>query len=166
MTTPKLFWLFSLAILLLQAALAYPDLPDRMVTHMNLKGTPDGYGSKDEFFLAFGLAVLVINIMPPLVPLLMRRLPASLVNLPNKEYWFADTVRKAKSIDHVYGMMALTMGLVNVMFILILQQVIDLSAGKESSIPLWTIWLIVAVLIFLPVVYLLWVLRVPDQRTS
>lgn len=165
MTTPKLFWLFSLAILLLQAALVHPDLPDQMVTHMNLKGTPDGYGSKDEFFLAFGLAVVVINIMPPLVPLLMRRLPASLVNLPNKEYWFADAARKAMAIDNVYGMMALTMGLVNVMFILILQQAIELSAGKVPSIPLWTIWLIVAVLIFLPVVYLFWALRIPTQRS-
>ncbi len=163
MTTPKLFWLLSLAILFLQAALAYPELPDQMVTHMDLGGRPDGYGSRDEFFLAFGLAVLVINIMPPLVPLLMRRLPESLVNLPNKEYWFADAERKAKSIDHVYGMMALTMGLVNVMFILILQQVIDLSTGRPSSLPVWLIWCIIPLLILFPLFYMFRALRVPEK---
>ncbi len=163
MTTPKLFWLFSLAVLLLQAALAFPDLPDQMVTHMDLNGTPDGYGSRNEFFFAFGLAVLVINIMPPLVQLLMRRLPESLVNLPYKEYWFADAARKAKAINHVYGMMALTMGLVNVMFILILQQVTDLSTGRPSFLPVWLIWCIIPLLILFPLLYLFRIFRVPEQ---
>ncbi|MBK7140639.1 MAG: DUF1648 domain-containing protein [bacterium] len=97
MTTPKLFWLFSLAVLLIQGVLAYPQLPDQMVTHMSLEGEPDGFGSKSGFYLSFGLAVLLINIMPPLLSILLKKLPESLINLPNKEYWFADATRKAKS---------------------------------------------------------------------
>ena len=161
MTTPKLFWLFTLAVLLIQAALIYPELPDQMVTHMNLQGKPDGYGSTDQFLLAFGMAVVLINLMPPLVPLLMKKLPASLVNLPNKEYWFANAERKGQAIDKMFDMMALVMGMVNVLFLTIFQQVCDLSLGRPPVIPFWVTWLILPFLILVPPVYLFLSLRTP-----
>ena len=163
MTTPKLFWLFSLAVLLFQGALAYPQLPDQMVTHMSLEGEPDGFGSKSGFYLSFGLAVLLINIMPPLLSILLKKLPESLINLPNKEYWFADATRKAKAVDIMVGMLAATMGMVNVMFILIFQQMADLSIGNAPSIPTWLIWCIIPILILFPPVYLFRSFRVPEN---
>lgn len=163
MTTPKIFWLFTLAVLLIQAALAYPELPDQVVTHMGLDGAADTYGPKDPFFLSFGFGVVLINIIPPLFSLLLKKIPDRHINLPNKEYWFANPVRKLQAIDKMVGMMAVVMGMVNVLFILILQRLTELTLGQTPLFPIWIFFGMIPLLIFFPLIYLFYGLRVPKE---
>ncbi len=164
MTTPKIFWLFTLAVVLLQASLAYSDLPDYVVTHMGLDGTADAYGPKDSFFLSFILGVALINIMPPLVSFFMTKIPDRHINLPNKEYWFANPARKLQALDKMYGMMAAVMGLINVLFILILQRLTELTLGQAPSFPLWILFGMIPLLIVFPLIYLVYGLRIPKEQ--
>jgi uncharacterized membrane protein len=163
MTTPKIFWLFTLAVLLIQAALAYPELPDQVVTHMGLNGTADKYGPKDAFFLSFGLGVVLINIIPPLFSLLLKKIPDRHINLPNKEYWFANPLRKLQAIDKMVGMMAAVMGMINVLFILILQRLTELTLGQTPSFPIWVLFCMLPLLILLPPIYLFYGLRISRE---
>ena len=163
MTTPKIFWLFTLAVLLVQAALAYPELPSQLVTHMDLNGTADKYGPKDAFFLSFGLGVVLINIIPPLFSLLLKKLPDRLINLPNKEYWFANPTRKLLAIEKMVGMMAAVMGMVNVLFVLIFQRLTELTLGQTPSFPLWVFFGMIPLLILFPLIYLFYGLHIPKE---
>jgi len=66
-----------------------PRLPERIATHFDGAGRPNGWmsraalGSLDFAILAFVLSVVIGS------ALLIRVLPVSLINVPNRDYWFA-----------------------------------------------------------------------------
>src|SRR5690349_13033715 len=75
--------------LLLRLALVIDRLPERVASHFNLGGLPDGYQSKHVFVWTSVLLELVLLTLLLLLPALIARVPVRSVNLPHKEYWFA-----------------------------------------------------------------------------
>lgn len=67
----------------------YPRLPDRIAIHFNASGAADGWGFKDHFFLIIDGAFAFLVVLLGGLPLLLRHIPASLINLPNRDYWLA-----------------------------------------------------------------------------
>ncbi|MFZ9682649.1 MAG: DUF1648 domain-containing protein [Cephaloticoccus sp.] len=89
-----LFFLLVLAALA-QAAWHYAHLPAQVATHFNLEGQADGWSSRQAHValqagLALGLGLLFGNLGR-----ILRRLPDSLINLPNRDYWIAPAQRAA-----------------------------------------------------------------------
>jgi uncharacterized membrane protein len=164
MSTPILFWLFTLAVYLIQAVLAYAELPQTVVTHFNMQGSPDGFGSKDDLYLGLAFAALLINIWPPLISFIMRKLPAGWVNFPNKEYWYATPDRKTRATSIMVGLTAIIMGLINLIFIAVLQQIINVTLDQAPAIPFWTIWVLLLVVIILPIAYMACAFRVKQDE--
>ena len=85
--------LLVILILLVGAALQlrhyYPLMPDRMATHFGSSMEADGWSSKQSFFLMYALVeagMLLILLIPVFFS---KRLPVSMVNVPNRDYWFA-----------------------------------------------------------------------------
>ena len=71
------------------ASYHWQSLPERVASHFNLSGTPDAWMSRDaNFFFSAGMMVFVTASFS-LVGVLVRRLPARWINLPNKPHWFA-----------------------------------------------------------------------------
>ncbi len=89
----KWLWLYltCLAVVALLADVAwyYPQLPQQVPLHFNGAGQPDRWGAKQEL-LAVTLAVMAIlaAVLTPSV-YLMKVLPASLINMPRRDYWLA-----------------------------------------------------------------------------
>lgn len=82
-------------------AVTAEQLPERSATHFNASGEPDGWMSRTgylRFTLLFGLAVplLVIGTC-----YLVRFLPASLVNIPHRDYWLTPE-RKRESVEFLF----------------------------------------------------------------
>ena len=79
----------------------WSQLPDTMASHFGLSGRADSYMSKEGFFLVLGLvgggALAAIFASPAL----MRRLPPSLINIPNRKYWLADDERREIAIERM-----------------------------------------------------------------
>lgn len=100
----KIRLLFALAIILgvIEAIYFYPRIPDRMAIHFNAAGTADGWGPKLRFFETFGLIFNMIALLFWGLPLLLRRVPDSMMNLPNKDYWLAPERRK-QTLDRIVG---------------------------------------------------------------
>lgn len=89
--------LFFLLVLtaMAQAAWHYTRLPAQVATHFNLEGQANGWSSRQAHValqagLAVGLGLLFGNL-----GWIMRRLPDSLINLPNREHWLAPAQRAA-----------------------------------------------------------------------
>jgi hypothetical protein len=64
-------------------------LPERVATHFDGSGRPDGWMSRTEhlrFMAVFGLA---FPLFVPVIVYVIRFLPDRLVNLPNRDYWLA-----------------------------------------------------------------------------
>jgi serine/threonine-protein kinase len=66
----------------------YAQLPQRMASHFDARGQPDGWSSKGEFFAVVMVTFAVVGVAVGAIPLLVRFAPG-LVNLPNKKYWLA-----------------------------------------------------------------------------
>lgn len=92
MANPRLPWILF-AMLLVFASFSwradYHALPDRVASHFDTNGDPNGWMTKDHFLALnvalVGLAALV-GLLPPF---LVAKVPPALINLPNKAYWLA-----------------------------------------------------------------------------
>jgi uncharacterized membrane protein len=79
----------------LQALLYAPLLPDQVASHFDGTGMPNGWASKQAFFLLM-LAVVGGNVALFLgLPQLITRIPLATISLPNRSYWLAPERRRA-----------------------------------------------------------------------
>ena len=90
---------FLFLLLAIFAALYFPSyfsqLPDVVQSHFDSQGHPNGWQTKPVFFAFFvGLTVLAVFVIFGL-PALIRALPAEVMNVPNKQYWFGPERREA-----------------------------------------------------------------------
>ncbi len=87
MTTARLAFWGTVLIAVGQVLYYTPKLPVRVASHFGGDGVADGWQSPSGF-MTFDL--LMIGIMAGsfgLLPALMRRFPASMINVPNRDYW-------------------------------------------------------------------------------
>ena len=86
---PRNVFFVVVLVALARCSYFYPLLPQRMASHFDLSGLPNGWMTKPLFFelYAVGVAIGIVVVFAP--ALTIGRLPASLINLPNKEYWLA-----------------------------------------------------------------------------
>lgn len=78
----------------------YPNLPERMASHFNASGKPDGWMSKSVFLIFEGVVLTMIIAEFTLLPLLIEKMPDSLISLPNKDYWLANE-RRAETFSAI-----------------------------------------------------------------
>jgi uncharacterized membrane protein len=76
-----------------QSLYYYPNLPEKMASHFNAFGEPDGWMSKSGFMIFEAVILFLIIAEFTLLPTLMEKMPASLINIPNKDYWLAEERR-------------------------------------------------------------------------
>jgi len=80
---------------LVHLAVHYPSLPEQVPSHFDARGVADGWMSRDTFALMmaliYGLTGGVFVVLVQFLP----RIPTSMINLPNREYWLAPERRPA-----------------------------------------------------------------------
>jgi len=75
--------------------LNHPQLPDRVASHFDASGRPNGWMSRDAF-TAFTVGfTLFLAGVPAGLARWLPRIPDSLINLPNKAHWLAPGRRAA-----------------------------------------------------------------------
>ncbi|MEZ6097222.1 MAG: DUF1648 domain-containing protein, partial [Pirellulaceae bacterium] len=88
-----IFLIVTVLVSLIQLAVFLPSMPEEVASHFGVNGQPDGFMSRKSF----GTFMLAMNVGLPLFVVgcayLVRVLPVSLVNLPNREYWLAESRR-------------------------------------------------------------------------
>jgi uncharacterized membrane protein len=84
--------------LIVRIAAVWGELPGTMASHFGVSGQPDGWMSKEGFFLVMavvgGGTVALLFAMRPF----LLRLPARWINLPNREYWLANDERRVEAL--------------------------------------------------------------------
>lgn len=72
----------------------YSRLPEKIATHFGAGGAANGWMTKRDFmFLYLGLCIFMACLFL-LLPRLIMRLPDSMINLPNKDFWLAPDRRR------------------------------------------------------------------------
>lgn len=78
-----------------QLALHYPDLPDRVASHFDASGRADGFMAKGAFVTLMAALAVGDLLLFAGIGWLIGRLPAGLINMPNKDWWLAPERRAA-----------------------------------------------------------------------
>ena len=77
-----------------QSIYYYPNLPDKIASHFNAFGEPDRWMSKNGFMIFESIILFLIITLFTLLPSLIAKMPDSLINMPNKEYWLTEERRE------------------------------------------------------------------------
>lgn len=89
MNIPRAVLSFLFSLFLCQIVYYYPNLPEKVAVHFNAFGEPDNWASKRSY-LIFQIILLVFTALVTFgLPLLLKKLPASAINIPHKDYWLA-----------------------------------------------------------------------------
>ena len=120
MNKSQLALLGLIGVALVQSLYYYPQLPETVASHYNAAGSADGWASKTAF-LAFyiGMVCFMAGLFA-LLPRWVRRLPASMINIPNKHYWLAPE-RREQTMDRFAAQM-LSFGIAVVLILVVVFQ--------------------------------------------
>jgi uncharacterized membrane protein len=123
------------AAALLQTAVYYGRLPERLASHFNGAGVPNGWMSKSSFF-AFYLGLLVfMTVIFNLAGRAAAWLPPKYINLPNRDYWLAPS-RRAESVEAIAGYMHVFALATLAFMVVVFQQVIKANLSPPPLLPL------------------------------
>jgi len=67
----------------------FPLLPDRLASHFAASGIPNGWMTKTQFMVMYGVVLLSALAIEFWVSHRISNKPDAKLNLPNKEYWLA-----------------------------------------------------------------------------
>jgi uncharacterized membrane protein len=127
-------FLVLLALNVGHAIYYYPQLPEKVASHFGPSGRPDGWSTRTDF-ITFYLGVAGILAVVFLgISFGLSKIPVSLVNLPNKDYWFAEE-RKQKTIDFMFSYL---LGYASATLLLLLDtfnQCFQVNLGKAETLP-------------------------------
>jgi hypothetical protein len=76
-------WLFAVGRVLS----VWDRLPARMASHFGASGRADAWTNRGDFLLLMALVGGGTTLLLLAMPLLLRVIPAGLINLPNRDYW-------------------------------------------------------------------------------
>lgn len=85
--------IFLIVGLIGQGFYYYPNLPEMMASHFNEAGEPNSWMPKQNFFIVLGTIFFLITALFTSLPLLLEKIPAELINIPNKEHWLSNENR-------------------------------------------------------------------------
>lgn len=89
MRASRIIIYFLIGVFLAHCAYYYTALPGQIASHFNAAGEADGWMSKNAFFIFEGVILLIILAEFTVLPFLIKKMPDSLINLPNKDFWLA-----------------------------------------------------------------------------
>lgn len=78
-----------------------PMLPDRLATHFDATGQPNGWMSRTENLLFMSVFGLGFPLFIVCMCFSARYLPAAAINIPNKDYWLTGD-RRSDSVDYLF----------------------------------------------------------------
>lgn len=151
-----LFALLFLAIVL-QAAYYFPHLPEKMATHFDSVGAPNGWMSKEWFFWINGSILAVLSLGFIALPIWIRRLPNALINLPNKDYWLAPERRDA-SMAFIVEQMAWLGNACLMLFVSMFEMVYRANVDGSFHLPGVLTWVLLGVYLVAMLGLVVWML--------
>ena len=143
---------FLIGVFVSQCVYYYPNLPEIMASHFDGAGDPDGWMSKQSFFLLEVVILVLIVLEFTFLPWIIGKMPNRLINMPNKEFWFAEE-RRAGTIDVIRHFFEWFSAALLALFISINQLVFRANLTGENLSS--NSWLILGAFLLFVVVWLI-----------
>ena len=131
------FWLVTLGALLLQTIYYWMRLPAEIASHFDLHGNPDSWSSTTSFIILWLFAIAVINVWPIIVGPLLRKLPPSMINTPNKDFWLSNDRRRDRFISTVRAILGGCIGGANIMLFIAFYETYRFNITGAGEVTIW-----------------------------
>lgn len=86
---PRMIFFAIVLAALAQCVLTFSQLPDRVASHFTASGAPNGWMTKETFFVVYAVMVGLAAFVEVYPARSIARSSPARINLPNKEYWLA-----------------------------------------------------------------------------
>lgn len=150
MKTTTIAYLILCAVCVLHALYYSSLLPEHVAIHFNSAGHPDAWGNKIQLITIYFISVGVIAVLCLGFALFAHKVPVSLLNLPNKDYWLAPE-RKQETFEYI-SVRILWIGLLTILlFIAMNHQVFRVNLGEIATLDYF--WTMIGVYFFLTLVW-------------
>ena len=157
MKLPLYIVLFLFGIAIAQSIYFYPLLPDVVGSHFDVTGKVNGTSSKLIYFILYFVSLAITSSFTLALPLMLRYLPTSMINLPHREYWLSsDRKEETLSFFNVHmswvgvATMLLLIAVFHLTFLANLNQIKDLNLPLPwalfGAFFLFMIWWVVVLL--------------------
>ena len=156
MRLSRMILFFLIGVFVSQCVYYYPNLPEIMASHFDGAGKPNGWMSKQSFFLLEVVILGFIILEFTFLPWIIGKMPNRLINMPNKEFWFAEE-RRAETINIIQHFFEWFSAGLLALFVSVNQLVFraNLTGENLSSYS----WLILGAFLFFVVIWLIKFLR-------
>lgn len=162
-----LFAVAAMALLAVaQNAWYWGQLPDRVATHFNLEGTPNDWMTKTNATIMMSGFQIGMPFLLIAITLLAARLPASMVNIPNREYWLHPD-RHASSMRYVQTFMN-WIAVAFALFAMVVSHLVFVANRDGDGLNtrwFYALMTVFLVSIFISVVTLIYHFRLPQALT-
>lgn len=143
-----------------------PALPERVASHFDSSGRPDGWTDRASFGWTMAVSYLASGGLFLVLASVLPRFPDSMINVPNREHWLAPE-RRAQTLALVARRL-LRLGAVTVLFVLALtHQTAQVNLRHAEGLD--GLWMAVAAYLLYTLVWsvgLLRTFRVPPAGGS
>jgi uncharacterized membrane protein len=129
-----------LTVMLLLAAVAagqllhyYPKLPETIAMHFGPSGQANGWSGKAVFFPIYGAIEAAIVLAGLAMAFFGERMPASFLNMPNRNYWLSPE-RRAESLSFFWTQ-TIWIEAITLAFLIVVAQVVfraNLAGGEPT----------------------------------
>lgn len=128
------------ALAVLQNYFYWQNLPEKVATHFGPEGIADGWMSRTAACMLMGSFQILMPLLFLGIGYLIYWIPDSMINIPNKPFWFHPD-RKQASLSAVAGMMGVFAIAMSVFFFGMnhLTYRANLEDGRLAMGPFWTL---------------------------
>ncbi|MEK7486620.1 MAG: DUF1648 domain-containing protein [Planctomycetota bacterium] len=117
----------------------YPKLPNIMPSKYNASGQPVSTMTKEAFFCVYVGTYLLLFLIFAGVGLFAHKVPISMINIPNRDYWFSEEHR-AEANDRLGIMMLRFSNITSLFLIVLLQFIVDqILIGANFGTKFWVL---------------------------
>ena len=123
MDSKRVGLLFSIMLLLaciICVIVTYQILPGRIAVQFDLNNKPIRWQDKAGFIkLYLGILLGLNTLLLVILPSFLSRIPASLINVPWRKYWFSNPKRRATALHRLQTVLAFTGAFVNLVYLFV-----------------------------------------------
>ncbi len=117
--------------------------PDRVATHFDAAGRPDGWMPRTEGALVMGGFQLGVPLFLVVIAVLINRLPPSMVNMPHREFWLHPD-RRESTIAYLRHWMTWMAVLVS-LFLMGMSHLTFVANRSSDGLNMVAVWVLLAV---------------------
>jgi uncharacterized membrane protein len=93
MAFSRMLLFILIGIFVAQSVYYFTALPEKVASHFDGTGTPDGWMSRSGFIALEAIILAILAFQFLALPYLIEKLPNSFMNIPHKDHWLSDERR-------------------------------------------------------------------------